>query len=725
MKTTIERAEVSRSGVAEGQAFSIKASAKAFKILSDGLYSDKILAIIRELSSNAFDAHVEAGTGDKPFLVHLPNNLESWFSIRDYGTGLSHDNVMNLYTTYFDSTKNDSNDFTGALGLGSKSPFSYTETFTVTSYFNGEMRTYVADLGEEGVPQISLLNGFPMATKEPNGLEVKFAVKREDFSSFMSKAKNIYKRYTPLPEVVGVESFKLEPIVYALEGNGWRVIEKDDDSHYNDKSYAVQGTVAYPIDLHAMRGNNGNLLYNLNIEMDFPIGELDIAANRETLSYDESTCANIIKRTKAALVEIEAEINKKFDECKTLWDARLLYNQLFGNRYGSQSGLKSLVHGNKVQVKWKGEPFDDDSVRIDMHEKLSLAGFNVQKDRRGYRNDRMKHCRYAIGIKRDYLNLTVSEKVVFFVDDMEKGGAISRVKYFVEEGDGGKIEVYLIRNTTKKSLTDLCKLLGEPTIRKVSDLPKAPKSNRGSPSNARGNGYIWIGERASPSHEWNNSSVDFKAGGLYVPIHQLKPLNKDGGEISRFGKVINAAHRAGFINTTTTSIYGIPKGQLGKLKDKWINVFDFIKAETTRKVNDPKLLAKVADRESLQKFTDAIRRSHNVVENIKSVAKLVSNQSGNIVTLASHLKDVSGANVDESLMYLTRYFSINIKSSKKVDLVALWKKVNADYPMLEWPFDKWGNFTKSEREKTAEYIDLVDSQKIVSRKKVVDDSKAA
>ena len=118
MKIQGTNTEITRDGVSESRGFAIKASAQAFRILSDGLYSDKVRAIIRELGSNAWDAHIEAGTTDRPFQVHLPNEIEPWYAIRDYGTGLSHDKVMGLYSTYFDSTKDSSNDFTGAMGLG-------------------------------------------------------------------------------------------------------------------------------------------------------------------------------------------------------------------------------------------------------------------------------------------------------------------------------------------------------------------------------------------------------------------------------------------------------------------------------------------------------------------------------------------------------------------------------------------------------------------------------
>ena len=80
---------------------------------------------------------IHIGQQDTPFEVHLPTILEPYFSVRDYGTGLTDQEIESIYTTYFESTKTNSNEYIGALGLGSKSPFSYTDNFTVTSVKNG------------------------------------------------------------------------------------------------------------------------------------------------------------------------------------------------------------------------------------------------------------------------------------------------------------------------------------------------------------------------------------------------------------------------------------------------------------------------------------------------------------------------------------------------------------------------------------------------------------
>jgi len=44
--------------------FRIQANAKAFRVLSDNLYSDKVWAVIRELIANAVDAHKAPGKSE-------------------------------------------------------------------------------------------------------------------------------------------------------------------------------------------------------------------------------------------------------------------------------------------------------------------------------------------------------------------------------------------------------------------------------------------------------------------------------------------------------------------------------------------------------------------------------------------------------------------------------------------------------------------------------------
>ena len=58
-------------------------------LLSSNLYSDPEQSFIREIVSNAWDSHVEAGTTDTPVIVKFSRDGGYYnVTIRDYGIGL-------------------------------------------------------------------------------------------------------------------------------------------------------------------------------------------------------------------------------------------------------------------------------------------------------------------------------------------------------------------------------------------------------------------------------------------------------------------------------------------------------------------------------------------------------------------------------------------------------------------------------------------------------------
>ena len=93
-------------------------------LLTD-LYSDPEAAIIREVSTNALDSHI-AARQTKPVLVSTPTALSPIFRVQDFGLGLDADDFRNIYSLYGRSTKTDTNEQVGSLGLGCKSPLTYT-----------------------------------------------------------------------------------------------------------------------------------------------------------------------------------------------------------------------------------------------------------------------------------------------------------------------------------------------------------------------------------------------------------------------------------------------------------------------------------------------------------------------------------------------------------------------------------------------------------------------
>ena len=87
-------------------------------LLSSNLYSNPEDSFIREIVSNGWDSHVEAGTTDTPLVVRLKYNGNDAYNItiRDYGTGLSKEQFENIYCKIGTSTKRLSNNYLGCFG---------------------------------------------------------------------------------------------------------------------------------------------------------------------------------------------------------------------------------------------------------------------------------------------------------------------------------------------------------------------------------------------------------------------------------------------------------------------------------------------------------------------------------------------------------------------------------------------------------------------------------
>lgn len=88
MKIQAAKSNVESGGIAFNVKFKIGANAKSFSVLSDGMYSDPIQAMVQELSTNAFDAHQAANNLGQRFQVFCPTGWDPFFGVKDFGTGL-------------------------------------------------------------------------------------------------------------------------------------------------------------------------------------------------------------------------------------------------------------------------------------------------------------------------------------------------------------------------------------------------------------------------------------------------------------------------------------------------------------------------------------------------------------------------------------------------------------------------------------------------------------
>lgn len=377
MKLSTQGGEVSTNLDLQASDFQIKASPQAFKILSSSLYKDKITAVIRELTCNAIDAHTEA-KNKNPISVQLPTPFDPTFSVIDQGVGMDEEQVHTLYTTYFSSSKTGTNQLIGALGLGSKSPFAYTDSFNVIAVKDNVRRVFSCQIGPEGTPQTFKISEEKVDAS--NGVTVSFPVLKEDVKDFNIKAARLFAMYKIMPSVTAglMDTFAayLKDSKRAYEGDAifsgknWKILKT---SGYSSCSiYVRMGQIVYPVTMSLlekeMKNNRplASCLSSHSLFLDIGIGDCDIAPSREELDYTTKTIKFLVEalqKTSDGIIKKAKHVAK--DVQGSDWSRTLLVSsffQLFDSDSSSRKTVKDAFASIKVSPFYTLEPREVDAV---------------------------------------------------------------------------------------------------------------------------------------------------------------------------------------------------------------------------------------------------------------------------------------------------------------------------------------------------------------------------
>ena len=316
MKLYTEDQDVAVHGDFETSDFAIGDIAFIVDMFADKVYSHKERAIIRELSCNAHDSHIMAGTTDIPFDVHLPTQLESYFSIRDYGTGLSDNEIRTIFAGIGISTKRDSNEVIGCFGIGSLSPYSMTDSFNVKSYIDGVCRTYSCYRDEDRKPVVALLT--ESSTDEANGLEVSLSVQGK-VCEFSEEAANVFQFWEGTAPNINDKS-----VMSAIEETRDEYVFKGDDFALASgwgKMHALMGNIAYkiPDELDEFRTKG---------YLKFDLGELSFDTARENLAMDDKTKQAIKAKFKSVKDKLATVASQQIDALDTPFKRAVLAETL-------------------------------------------------------------------------------------------------------------------------------------------------------------------------------------------------------------------------------------------------------------------------------------------------------------------------------------------------------------------------------------------------------------
>ena len=333
------------------------AQAIVFQMFTKNIYSNPIGTVVREITSNCFDSHVEAKVNSPVVIRKTFDKLDNshYISFIDYGVGMSPDRVENIYGVYFKSTKRVDNTQIGGFGIGGKTPLAYRRStgfgegeydnsFNIITNYEGIKYAYVIYEGEDS-PGITKLLEEP--TTERNGTEVRIPVLAKDINNFKREMiKQLYYFENVIFEGFIDDAENMSDTEETLT-NDFQIIKAKSflfrGTEYSSNVHVCLGRVAYPIDYSVLGLSDDDFEFPVAVRLE--IGEIAVTPSRESLNYSEAT----IKMLKSKLIAVKKEITemlgKQYESIVTLEDYFKVKNN-FGELYfpnGSSFSVGSII----------------------------------------------------------------------------------------------------------------------------------------------------------------------------------------------------------------------------------------------------------------------------------------------------------------------------------------------------------------------------------------------
>ena len=298
-----------------------------FQMFTKLIYSNPIGTVVREITSNCFDSHIEAKV-NSPVLIKKSFDGETnthYISFIDFGVGMSPDRVENIYGVYFESSKRSDNTQIGGFGIGGKTPLAYKRrtglgekeydnSFEVHTIFNSVKYHYLVFEGKEA-PEFTLQYEEP--TTEHNGTEIRISVLEKDIETF---AKEMVRQLYYFENVVFEgfdDTYKADTLT-----NEYQIVRGKSfffrGNEYSEYMHVCLGRVAYPIDYNVLNLNSSE--YRLPIAVKLEIGDIGVNLSREQLDYSEITINVLKKKLEIAKAEIKDLIAKQYLNVQSLED---------------------------------------------------------------------------------------------------------------------------------------------------------------------------------------------------------------------------------------------------------------------------------------------------------------------------------------------------------------------------------------------------------------------
>lgn len=346
-------------------------------IISTKLYSKPIESFIREITSNAWDSHIEAKTSD-PVVISINHSVTDTtklqVSIQDFGTGLSPERFDKVFKKAGSSTKRETNDQIGMFGIGRFSALSVADMVHIVSNYNGKKYTYM--MYKNGT-EINIDLALEQDTTDPNGLIFSLDIPKRDWTVLKGGIIN-QLRYFDNVFVKGDYSSDFNNSFNMIKIQAYNTFLISSRDPENNTSTILLGKVAYPIEVSELHNyaetvEDRNIIdaissINRKISVKFNIGELQVTPNREQILYKEDTARTIINRYKEFFAELKEIKREEF--AKEEMTFMKLYDSMDSTHYYINFGTDRIW---TTGLKYT-EPVDVNKVTFpDYHDIRKLA----------------------------------------------------------------------------------------------------------------------------------------------------------------------------------------------------------------------------------------------------------------------------------------------------------------------------------------------------------------
>ena len=626
-------------------------------------YSDTLLATMREIIANALDV----SNGRKPMVI-LPSKLKQDFIVRDYGVGLSEEDMFGLYTKYGKSTKRGTNNAIGGFGLGRFAPLSYTSSFIVISVFNGKKTSYSILIDENDDTVVTKL--LSEDSNEENGLYVQVPIATNDVGNFLTKFFHFSRYIEDSLDIKNPIEMKREEASISTDVF---------DLFYDNR------TIYYSGRQNDAKVLMGGILYKVETNENWPsirsgvvykaeIGEFDLHHGREQLEYSKRTELALKKASDRIADSMRDYVSVKMSQCDNYYDAVKFANQF--------SGYLDHLNLSRIKFSFNGKEVGHNIFHPDLIDKDK--SYVVSYARNGTKLVVKKVQKWG----RVATDPSENDSVFFILDDEPSPRAIlNRLRWVNNEqkvliiGANGKDSFEALKDIVESCdhknvslLSQHERAITKPTSRKKpsSGLSKGDILSFNCSPNYANEADYWF----APTEEFDDNKTYY-----YVRYHANKVRSLDGGNLKFLRNQDSPRQMKHFVRYVKDNadidlqFYGVRSNALSKVKKmkNWIPLEDYVVGEMykSKKLENLIKVNKLYGKFDAYQYSYRYAVMHCEVLKKKTKCEIVRDFATLFLNIHSNHNETESHFLPDELVK-----SVSIEDENKI-----WEKFEKEYPL--------------------------------------------